>query len=198
MDGMKKLILTTVAIIIAVSVFALMLNFTKNDIQNQVNENQNKPQSSVEKSTVDIGQDYLFFSYFKNMSYNADVKGFLIDKDGKKYDYALLMNSKEVMPEEALKKAIEKKKNLQGKDFISSGDMDSLYRVISEINTEAEFKSEDNTKDQGTTTIYALKYKDNKPELIKIYSYGDKLETPTDTNALVIRKYFIKKLKEDQ
>ena len=79
----------------------------------------------------------------------------------------------------------------------SSGDIENLYSVVSEIKTDADFKTEELTKDQGTTTIYALKYNDNKPELVKIYSYGDKLETPTDANALVIRKYFLKKLKDE-
>ena len=210
MDGMKKLLITTVAILIAAGIFALLLNLTKNDIQNQVNDiggvqssgtsDTSRPASASDTSREElpeIGQDYVFMTYYKNLSYNADIAGFIIDKNGKRYDYKLTGNTKELSPEETFAKVADPKKLTDGTDFISDGDIHNLYNVLNDINTKADIKAEGSAGDYGTTTLYALKYSDGKPQFIKIYSFGDISESPTDPNSMVIQKYFVKKLKTD-
>ncbi len=199
MDGMKKLISVTIAFIVAAGIFALVLNVTKNDLKKQIEENSGAKQSSAaEKSIPEIDQDVLFFSYFQNLSYNADVKGYLIDNHGQKLDYVLTGNTKVLTAEEAFKKALSQKDKLKGTDFISGTDLSNLHEVVYLIDTKQEFFKEEIDEKNGTTTLYAVIYENNKPKLVKIYSTGDVVENPKDGNAVVVRKYFQKKLSQDE
>ena len=204
MDGMKKLVITTVAILIAVGIFALMLNITRADIQNQVNENGGikTSQQSAEGSMEEIpvpDQDYLFFTYSINLYYNSDVSGFFVDNAGIRYDYKLSGNTKELTAEEAFNKAISLKDKLTTSDFLTVSEVANLYNVICDVDPKAECTQDETSQNmhEGTTTVYALKYNKDKPEFLKIYAYGDNPESPKDPNSAAIKKFFMKKLQSE-
>ena len=67
MDKMKTMVAVMTALLIAVGIFALILNLTKNDLQTQINENSGKPPavSSAVSSEPEIEQDLLFISIIR-------------------------------------------------------------------------------------------------------------------------------------
>ena len=200
MDKMKTMVAVMTALLIAVGIFALILNLTKNDLQTQINENSGKPPavSSAVSSEPEIEQDLLFISIYQNKFYSADIKGYLIDSKGKKYDFELTDIVEEMTPEKTLKAAKEKKSSLKGTDYISAHDISNLYEILNDIDPKGKFNSETVTEQTGTTELYGITYNQGKETLVKIYSYGDVEETPRDVNAVTLRKYFMKKAQTDK
>ncbi len=197
MDGMKKMMMATVAIIIAALVFAFMLNLTKSDLQNKNNEALNSGSSSSSQVQSEK-QEILFFSYNLDLYNSPDLTGFVIDSSGKKSDYCLKKIMKVYTPEEAFSMVLEQKKDLKFEDFASSSDISNLTEVLGYVDQKAEFNVEDDPNGSGVSTLYGVSYKSGKPELIKIYSEGKEIETPKDTNARVIQKYFVKKQNKEE
>ena len=101
-------------------------------------------------------------------------------------------------PEEAFSMVLEQKKDLKFEDFASSSDISNLTEVLGYVDQKAEFNVEDDPNGSGVSTLYGVSYKSGKPELIKIYSEGKEIETPKDTNARVIQKYFVKKQNKEE
>ena len=198
MSGMKKLMFGTIALIIAAIVFALMLNITKNDLKKQISDNPggNKSSAAASGQTNTVDQDYLFFTYNLNISLDANVSGCLIDNTGEKFNYTLTGNTTVLTPEEAFSKVLKKKDELSGTDFIKEKDISNLCEVLNLIDADMEFQTEENGTGNGISTLYGIVYSSGEPSLIKIYSTGDTIEDPTDGNAIVIQKFFRKKLNE--
>ncbi|MBQ8135311.1 MAG: hypothetical protein IJ192_13055 [Clostridia bacterium] len=199
MDKMKTMVAVMTAMLIAVGIFALILNLTKNDLETQVTENSGKPSavSSTESSEPEIEQDLLFLGFYQNKFYSADVSGYLIDSKGKRYDFELTDITEDMTPEKILKAAKEKKSSLKGTDYISAHDISNLYEILNEVDPKGKHHSETLSEQTGTTELYGITYKEGKETLVKIYTYGDVEETPEDANALTLRKYFMKKAQSD-
>ncbi len=194
MDGMKKLMAVTGAILIAAAVFAILANVTKTDLQNQIKENSGKPDTSAGQSVNSIDQDFVFFSYSSDPSFTNTANGFLIDKDGKRYDYSVKEDSLNPSPEKTFKDVINQFDNLNGTDFITGTEMENLYISLSAIRSDIEYTTENMGTENGTTTVFGIKYKEGIPQLVKIYSYGDQSESPNDANAVSIQNFFTIKL----
>ena len=176
-----------------------MLNLTKSDLERQASE---KAESTAASQSVDgegvkADQEFLFFSYNLNLSVSADVSGFLIDNQGRKIEYTLARNTKEVLPSEAFDLVVQKKDELKADEYISESDMGNLAEVLGYVDPKAEFNKEENGRDLGVTTLYGIVYESGKPKLVKIYSEGNVLENPKDPNAQVIQKYFVKKINRE-
>lgn len=200
MNGMKKLLWATIALLVAACVFALILNITKNDLKNQISENSQKAKTSesVSAESEKNEQEYVFFTYSINLSRDKDINVGLIDSKGLKYELWLTGYDKLLSPEEALSKTLEKNKNNTGTEFLREKDMENLCELINNIDPKMEFTSEENGKGNGTFTLYGIVYKSGKPSLVKIYSSGDTEEIPIDGNAVIVQKYYKKKLNESE
>lgn len=205
MDGMKKLIVAVGGILVAVAVFAILLNVTKADLQNQVKErggtssasnsssrsaDNNNPESTIE-------QDVIFFTYYKNSS-NTNVSGYYVDKNGNKLEYELTGNVLIPDAEEVFQKTYSELESYERQEFMPLRDAENLFDVAKTINPDGEFSTENNDTSEGTTTVYAVVYNDSKPSILKIFSSGDLNEIPADRNAEIIRSYFLKLQNEEK
>ena len=198
MNKMKQLAFVIIGFIVAAIVIALLLGYTKNDIQRQVDNNNEKSLASVQQESTRKESSMVFLSITKNSS-DSTVKGFLINENGKRSDFTLTSKDGKFSSDEDIFKAAEKKyASSDAADYFSEGDIQNICALAKDIDSSKKCERnrdlDDLTTDE-TTTIYAVRESSDKTALIKICSYGAAAESPTDGNSKSIQKVFVRKNK---
>ncbi len=192
MNKMKQLIFITIGFIVAALVIGGTLMSVKTDISNQVGSGKNNSsQSTSNDSDEDTAPEIVFIKIIDTYNRGKRSGGYVIDRSGLRYDFDF-SGETSLTHEEILAKVEKKIKDLKGEAFISENDMSTLYDMVNKIK-DVEFSIEENEYAEDTATLYGVVYKNNKPNLIKIYSSGSVNESPLDYNAKSIRKFIASK-----
>ncbi len=194
MNKMKVLLFSTVGILIAAVVVVILLNVARSDIRTQVPNPQSS--SAFEQSgnpEVEIKDQLVLMEVFRNGGKIHDLKGAFVDKDGKRYPFDLAGTSLSISDDEVYAKAYAGFAKLEGSDFILPGNMKLIYSQLSQVNEKAAFNTAGEEGRNGSTTVYALIYQDSEtPRLMKIGTFGDQVEIPTDSSAESIYSFYTK------
>lgn len=190
MNKMKQLIFVTIGFIVAALVIGGTLMSVQTDIKNQVESGKNNSsQSTSDDSDEDTAPEIVFIKIIDKYNRGKRSGGYVIDRSGLRYDFDF--SGKTSLTHEEILAEVEKKiKDLNGEAFVSENDMSTLYDMVNKIK-DIEFSIEENVYAEDATTLYGVVYKNNKPNLIKIYSSGSVNESPLDYNAKSIRKFIV-------
>lgn len=195
MNKMKKLVFTTIGILIAVGVFALIFALTIGDIRNQ---RENNPQeisghssnasSDASESSNAVKQDFVIFGVYMNMHNDYQIDGILIDNEGKRIKVDL-SDENDFAPVEELYNSASLKASAIGVDkfdYISPSNIYSICEVIKGLKDPIEMVKTDLKEKKGITTLYGIKFENNKPEFVKLGSFGDVVEIPNQRTARTV------------
>lgn len=124
---------------------------------------------------------------YQNNAWGYQHNGVIIDNSGKSYYYDLSDKPQDITFKEEMA-CFEK--TMSESDSESTGldenDILDIQDQLSQIDETAGFTCNSIMADAGQTTLYAIKYTDNEPSKITIYSYGDTEQIPLDKHAYAI------------
>ena len=192
MNKMKQLIFVLIGFIIAVLVIGIMLNFTKNDLVNQVSESNERTSSAAVKEKEEKDNTLVFLCLYSEPGDSQLFSGYAVNKNGNRFDINLNKSRDISQYKEIFADAQKDLDNMTAKDFIGTKEINNLCELLDLIKPIKDYKIEtDKNGVNGTTVVYGIKYDENgKADLIKIGRFGDTKETPSDTNAKSVLKYF--------
>ncbi len=197
MNKMKQLIFVIIGLMVAALVIGGTLMSVKSDIKNQVNNKSQSKTESISVSTNDhIKHDITFISITDTYINGNRSKGYILDKNGKKYDFNFSQKGT-MTHEEVLEEAENLPKNTEGEFFTTPDDMAVIYDLCSTIDEKAGFDRKTDKNQTDTTSFYGVIYKDDKPVLVKIYSYGNINDVPHDPNAVSIKTFIMPRVPKE-
>lgn len=161
----------------------------------------------IMKDDVDLGrtkkpdEDIAFIKINTNFASGFQCHGVIYDKKGNEYYFDFSDNYPEsiedYVPLDRIKNAYRNNEILRKNSFTDEN-MTYMSSLINKIDPKAEFIEEPYAADYGIETLYGLKYnEDGTEELVKLFSFGDFIQTPTDKNADELYKYFFSTLNPD-
>ncbi len=161
----------------------------------------------IMKDDVDLGktkkpdEDIAFIKINSNFSVGFQCSGIIYDKKGNEYNFNFSDNypqsTEEFVPLERIKNAYRNTECLRKNSFTDEN-MTYMNSLVNKIDPQSEFIEEPYMNDYGIETLYALKYnEDGTEELVKVFSFGDFIHTPTDKNADELYKFFFGTLNPD-
>lgn len=194
MNKMKQLIFVIFGFIVAALVTGLMLGSAKSDIQRQVEENSRESSIAAVSENHQREQEIVFFATY-NYSGNEKISsGYLINKNGKKYDFdcdkEAYTNAEKLFSDKSAQMD-----SMEGTIALKESDVRTLCELVANIHTEDKYvleKTEASRTESGIETVYAVVSANGETKLLKLFSRGDVSEILSDTSAKSFRKLFVR------
>ncbi len=146
--------------------------------------------------TVEISQDILFISMYSNYAWGFQSYGSFIDNNGNFYEFDFSGEKAITSDKEYLDKVKEIMQNEEPKYVaFDTDELQYLYKLLYQIDENAEFIEENVSYDAGQNSLYGVKCNsDGSEKFVMINSKGDWNRTPTDKNAKELVKYYHKNI----
>ena len=152
----------------------------------------------VSAPTEESGDIALVLMY-SNYAWGYQCSGTFFDRDGIGYDFDF-SDMRDISDEDtvclmvALRQSALSEQGKTLKQTFSADDMEFMLERLKEVDENAGFDSENIMCDYGQRTLYGVRYEDGTAKLIRIYSYGDMVEEPTDKAAEHLYRRFSREI----
>ena len=198
---MKQLIIIMVALVIAALIFGTVMFFTKNDLQNAINNPKSGQESTdINKELEEIPNEFIFMQVNTSKDGAKGSSGFLFDKYGK-FHYFDVNVSPDSNAGDIYDEAIKQRNYYEPVQYIAEGDIPTLYKLTTEVDPDAEIEEIPDNSEITTETYYAIKSDGVKTYPVLIFADGKHAKNSKDESAKTLQKYFlnlhISKIDED-
>lgn len=178
-----------------ISVILIMLLFLLNGCTHfspKNNSSTSGTSASYTAARSDLTSDICLVYMYTNYAWGYQCHGSFFDADGYQYSFNFSDLPRDLSDTDRIDLMREIRNDATvHKQTFSAGDMEYMLNTMASVNENTGFVETNIMYDYGQRTVYGVRYENNTPKFVRLYSYGDWTQEPIDINAAkIVNRFF--------